>query len=516
MSKVAKQLLFDTEARNKLLAGLNKVADAVGSTLGPKGRNVTIWEPYGAPTVTHDGVTVAGAIDLEDKSEDSGAQLIKEAAQKTSNKAGDGTTVTSILTHAIAKEALQNIQAGMNPMVLKKEVEDSLQIALKELDNLKKEIKTDEEIEQIANISAADPEKGKKVAEAFKEVGNEGIITVEDGKSLETTVSYKQGMEIDRGYLSPYFVTNGDTVEAVIEDAYILLTDKRINYAKDLIPFIERFIQVSKNLVIFCGECVEEGMAFLVVNKLRGIINVVAVQAPAYGDRRIDELQDIAVLTGGQAILEDSGRSLDSVQIEELGRAEKVIVDRDKTVIINGKGDATGRIAELREQLKLANTDFDKQIKEQRLAKLAGSVAVIHIGAASDVEMKEKRKRFVNAINASKAAVSDGIVAGGEITLLALSKLDGLNPIFREALKQPFIRLVTNAGLDYAEVREKMAGKNYPYGIDVMDGEVKDLIRAGIIDPVKVTRSALENSVSVAGMVMTNNTIIAPIEKEEK
>jgi chaperonin GroEL len=519
MSKPVKALLFNTEARNKLLVGLNKVADAVGSTLGPKGRNVAIWEPYGAPLVTHDGVSVAGSIDLDDKFEDAGAQLIKEAAQKTSNKAGDGTTVTTVLTQAIVNEALQNIQAGANPMTLKEGIEDSLKIALKELEKLTKKIETDEEIEQIATISAADPEKGKIVAEAFKKVGAEGIITVEEGKAMETTIDFKQGMEIDRGYLSPYFVTNQETVEAVIDDPYILLTDKKINYAKDLVPFIERLLPVTKNLVVFCGECVEEGMAFLVVNKLRGNINVVAVQAPAYGDRRADELQDIALLTGGAAILEDSGRTLDSVQVEELGRAEKVIVDRDKTVIINGMGDATGRIAELREQLKIANTEFDKQIKGQRLAKLAGSVAVINVGAASDVEMKEKKKRFINAVNATKAAVSDGVVAGGEITLLKLSEIKELNPIFSRALRTPFDKLLNNAGYrsnDTEFVLMMSVKDGYPYGVDVMDGQVKDLLKAGIIDPVKVTRSALENAVSVAGMIMSTDSIIAPIEKEEK
>lgn len=514
MNKPVKELKFDTEARQKLLVGLNKVANAVGSTLGPKGRNVAIWEPYGAPRVLHDGVSVANSIDLEDKFEDSGAQLIKEAARKTNDKAGDGTTVTTVLTQAIVNEALQNIQAGANPMTLKEGIEDSLKVALKELEKLTKKIETDEEIEQIATISAASPEIGKMVAEAVKKVGSEGIITVEEGKGMETTVEYKQGMEIDRGYLSPYFVTNQETVECVIEDPYILLTDKKINYARDLLPFVEKFVQESKNLVIFCGECVEEGMALLVVNKLRGAINVVAVQAPAYGDRRVDELQDIALLTGGAAILEDSGRGLDSVEITELGRAEKVIVDRDKTVIINGKGDATGRIAELREQLKLANTEFDKQIKGQRLAKLAGSVAVINVGAATEVELRERKERVIDAVNATKAAVSDGIVAGGEITLLNLARnSDG---ILERAMREPFMKLMTNAGFKLMDVSANMAGKPYPYGIDVMDGEVKDLIAAGIIDPVKVTRSALENAVSVAGMIMSTDTVIAPVEKEEK
>lgn len=509
MVKPVKELKFDTEARNKLLIGLNKVADAVGSTLGPKGRNVAIWEPYGAPFVTHDGVSVAQSIDLEDKFEDAGAQLIKEAARQTSDKAGDGTTVTTILTQAIVNEALKNIQAGANPMNIKQELEDSLAEVLKELDNLKKDITTDEEIEQIASISAADPAKGRIVAEAFEKVGNEGIITVEDGKKIETTIEYKAGMEIDRGYLSPYFVTNEETVESIIEDPYILITDKKINYAKDLIPLVEKLLPVSKNLVIFCGECVEEGMAFLVMNKVRGYINVVVVQAPAYGDRRANELEDIAAATGGQAILEDSGRDFESIQVEELGRAEKVISDRDKTVIIKGAGDSSGRINELRAQLKIADTEFDKQIKGRRLAQLAGAIAVINVGAASDVEMKEKRKRFINAINSTKSAASDGIVAGGEITLFTLAR--GQDNILGRALKEPFKKLLTNAGFEYANYWKDI---DYPIGFDVVSGKMTDLIKAGIIDPVKVTRSALENSVSVAGMVISTNTIIAPVEKE--
>lgn len=512
MSKVTKELKFDIEARNKLLVGLNKVADAVSSTLGPKGRNVAIWEPYGPPRVLHDGVSVANAIELEDKFEDSGAQLIKEAARKTNDKAGDGTTVTTILTQAIVSEALQNITAGVNPMVLKEELEVSLQEALVELGHLTRTIKTPAETEQIATISAADPVIGKLVAEAIEKIGADGVITVEEGNKTFTEVEYKQGMEIDRGYLSPYFVTDQETVEAVIDDPYILITDRKINYAQDLLPFFEKFVKVSKNLVIFCGECVEEGMALLVVNKLRGNINVVAVQAPAYGNRRADELQDIAALTGGVAILEDSGRTVDSIEIEELGRAEKIIVDRDNTIIINGAGNATGRIDDLRKQLEKANTEFDKQIKQQRLAKLVGSVAVINVGAATEPELKEKKERVIDAVNATKAAVSDGIVAGGEITLLSLSKLG--NGIFSKALQQPFRKLISNAGLDLIEVVTKMGGVNYPQGIDVIDGQLKDMIEAGIIDPVKVVKSALENSVSVAGMILTNNTVIAPIEKD--
>lgn len=512
MSKVPKLLKFDTEARTKLLTGIETVAQAVGSTLGPKGRNVAINEPWGAPTITHDGVSVAGALNFEDPFEDMGAELIKEAARKTSDKAGDGTTVTTILTHAIVKEALHQIQAGANPMTLKSDLETSLSLILKELDTLKTDITTDEEIEHIATISAADAEKGKLVAEAFKQVGKEGTITIEDGNKIDTELILKEGMEIDRGYLSPNFINNNETVEAVIEDAYILITDKKLNYTRDVVPILEKV--PSKNLVIFAGEVVEEALATLVINKLGGShFNLVAVQAPAYGDRRIDELEDIASFTGGVAILEDSGRAMDSLQPEEFGRAERVVVDRDKTVIVKGAGDGSGRSNELRKQLKVANTEYDRQIKERRLANLNGKVAVISIGAASDVEQKEKRKRFINAINATKAAAADGIVAGGEITLLHLSEIKGVHPILAQALKQPFRRLIENAGIEYADVKSKV---HYPIGIDVMDGLDKDLLAAGVIDPVKVTRSALENAVSVAGMICSTNTLITDLKKEDK
>ena len=406
-------------------------------------------------------------------------------------------------------------------MTLKKEIEDSLSSVLKELEEIKKDITTDEEIMNIATISAADPEKGKIVAEALKKVGSDGVITVEAGKGSETTVEYKQGLEFDRGYAttSPYFVTDQERAEAVIEDPYILITDKRLNYAKDVLPIMQRLVEEtgSKDLVIIAGECVEEALATLVVNKLRGNIKALAVQAPAYGDRRIDELEDIAILTGGTAILEDSGRDIEGIQIAELGRANKVITDRDKTIILGGLGTGVKkRMDTLREQIKVSNTTWDKEIKEQRLAKLAGGVAVINVGAATEVELLEKKKRFVNAVNSTKSAIAEGIVAGGEITLVKLSYTKDLQPILRRALRQPFKRLVENAGLDLVDVWSEIKGKQYPYGIDVEDGEVKDLIATGIIDPVKVTRSALENSVSIACMVMTTDTLISELPKEKE
>lgn len=523
MTKFAKDIVFDQEVREKLLKGINILAKAVSSTLGPRSRNVAINNPHSTPEVYHDGVTVARRVNLIDPFEDMGAELIKEAAVKTNEVAGDGTTTATILAQAIINEAFKVIAAGTNPMLLKQEVEQALKVVLEQLKKLKKDVTTPEEIEQVAAISSADPVLGKLIGEAFNKVGKDGVITVEDGKSFETTVEYKQGMEIDRGYLSQYFKTNEDTLEAVIEDPYILLTDKRLNYGHELVPFLEMVLKSGKkNLVIFAGEVVEEALATLVVNKLRGNINVCAIQAPAYGDRRQHELEDLAILTGGKLLLEESGRELKSVTIEELGRADKITADIDKSVIINGHGSKEAidkRIAELKEQIKHANTDFDKLIKEERLAKLAGGVAVINIGSVTETELKEKRERVIDAINATKAASEEGIVAGGEITLLKLANLleiDTLGAkILKEALKQPFKRLLANSGMDYAEVRESLSGHIYPDGIDVMDGQIKNLIEAGVIDPAKVTRSALENACSVACTVMTTSTLITDM-KEEK
>lgn len=509
-------LKFDTEARKSLQRGMNVVADAVSATLGPRGHNVSIERPARnlAPLVLHDGVSVARSINLKDPFENMGAQLLKEAAIETNDVAGDGTTTSTILAQAIANRALE---AGGNSMVVKKEIEDSLKVVLKELDKLAKKIETDEEIEQVATISSADPELGKLVAEALSKVGKDGVVTVEEGKGFDTTVEYKQGMEIDRGYLSPYFVTDQDTVEASIEDPFVLLTDKKLNYAYQVVPFLEKFVKAGhKNLVIIAGEVVEEAMAALVINRLRGVVNVVAIQAPAFGGRRVDELGDLAVLMGATPLLEESGRELDSFELEELGQAGKVVSDRDKTVITDGKGnpeEIEKRIEHIRKQIEIANTEYDKDIKKQRLAKMAGGVAVINVGAVTEPELKEKKERVIDAVNATKAAISEGIVAGGEITLLTLSKLG--EGILYDALKQPFKRLIENSGMDYADIREQMAGKNYPFGVDVIDGKVKDLIKAGVIDPVKVTRSALENAVSVACLVLTTNVAIVD-DREEK
>lgn len=520
MAKFPQQLIFDIEARNKLLEGINILAKAVASTLGPRSRYVAINNPHSTPEVYRDGVTVARRINLKDPFQDMGAELLKAAAVKTNEVAGDGTTTSVILAQAIINEAFKVIAAGTNPMLLKQEIEEALKVVLEELKKLKKDVTTPEEIEQIATIASADPILGKLIGEAFNKVGKDGVITVEDGKSFETTVEYKQGMEIDRGYLSQYFKTNEDTLEAVIESPYIFLTDKRLNYGHELVPFLETFLKSgNKNLVIFAGEVVEEALATLVVNKLRGNINVCAIQAPAYGDRRQHELEDLAILTGGTILLEESGRELKSVTIEELGRADKIIADIDKSVIINGHGSKKAidkRITELKEQIKHANTDFDKLIKEERLAKLAGGVAVINVGSVTETELKEKRERVIDAINATKAASEEGIVAGGEITLFKLNKAPFIPELFRNALRQPFKKLLENSGMDYAEVLQKMAGHDYPEGIDVIDGQVKNLIECGIIDPARVIRAALENATSIAVMVMTTSCLITDIIKDDK
>jgi chaperonin GroEL len=533
MSKFIKTIVRDLEARDKMLKGMNILADAVGSTLGPRSRNVALDQAPDhdiPPTVLHDGVSVARGINLKDVHEDMGVRLLKSASLKTDEVAGDGTTGSTVIAQALVNEAFKNITAGENPMLLKQQIEEATKLVIEELKKLSKPIKTDEEIEQVATISAGDPVIGKLVSEAIKKVGKDGVISIENGSKIETTVDYKTGMEIDRGYAttSPYFQTNGETTEAIIEDPYILMTDRKLNFARDLSPFLERFIKEtkSKNLVIFAGEVIEEALQFLVVNKLRGHLNVLAVQAPAFGDRRIDELSDIAILTGGTAILEDAGRQVESVDITELGRADKIIADRDKTTIIGGKGDKDvikGRINDLRDQIKVANTPYDADIKEERLAKLAGSVAVINVGGLTETEVKEKRERVIDAKKATQAAIEEGIVAGGEITLLNMAtKLEYQlvsnnlgEKILIEALKAPFKRLMTNSGFDYADIREKMSGHVYPEGIDVTDGQIKDMIKSGIIDPTKVARSAIENAVSVATLAMTTNTLITDIIRDK-
>lgn len=524
---MAKTLKFDLEAREKLRAGANILAQAVAATLGPKGRNVALDKKWGAPQVVHDGVTVAKEIELEDPFENMGAQLLKEAAQKTNDVAGDGTTTAVVIGRAILNEGLKNIQAGANPMILKRGIEKAVSVVVQKLKNMSKKLSTPEEVEQVATISAQDPEIGRLIAEALGKVGKDGVVTVEEGKGMEMNVEYKEGMEFDKGYISPYFVSDPDKMEASIEDPYILITDKKLSSMQEFLPFLEKFVQVSKNLVIMADEVEGEALATLVVNKLRGTFNVLAVQAPGFGDRRKEMLQDVAVLTGGMVISEDTGRKFESVEITDLGRAGRVTSTKDDTLIIDGKGSKqaiTGRIAQIRTQLDKTDSEFDKEKLQERLAKLTGGVAVVNVGAATEIELKEKKLRVEDAVNATRAAIEEGIIPGGEIALIRAAlvletlKVDGEEAIgvgiVRKALDEPFKELVGNAGLDVGLLLARVKDSNGNLGVDVLSGEVVDLIKAGIIDPVKVARSALENGASAAVMMLTTNALVA--EKPEK
>lgn len=520
MSKILK---FDSEAREKLLKGINTLTEAVASTLGPKGRNVAIDKKWGAPSIVHDGVTVAKEIELEDPFENMGAQLVKEAASKTNDVAGDGTTTATILTQAIVSEGLKNIQAGANPMVLRRGIDLAVTTLVEELRKMSKKLTTPEEITQVATISAQNEEIGRIISDAIARVGKDGVITVEEGKTLEMSVDYKEGMEFDKGYQSPYFVTDSDKMEASLEDPYILITDKKISAMADLMPFLEKFVAVSKTLVIIAEEVEGEALTTLVLNKLRGAFNVLAVSAPGFGDRRKQMLEDIAILTGGTVISEEIGRKLDSTEIEDLGRAARVTADKDNTLIVDGKGSKKAieaRIAQIRKEMAASDSEFDKEKLQERLAKLTGGVAVINVGAASEIEMREKKERVVDAVAATKAAIEEGIVAGGEIALLRVAKaLDSLKmvvdeekvgvEIVKKAIEQPFRKLIENAGMDVGIALAKVVDAALNMGIDVNDGKLKDLVKAGVIDPVKVTRTALQNAASVAIMVMTTNVLIA-------
>lgn len=509
------KLLFGTKARTKLLKGINIVADAVKVTLGPKSSNVGINNANGAPDIIHDGVGVARRIDLMDEFEDMGAQLLKEAAIKTNKISGDGTTTSTIIAQKLCNLGHELIVGGANPMTLKTEVEEASKFVVSELKKLSREVKGEKEIEKVATISSADPKIGKIVSEAITKTGEDGVIDIEIGKGVETEVEYKQGMEIDRGFKSQYFINKQDTLEAVIEDAYVLITDKKINHALELAPFMNNFLKHAKNLVII-GEVEEEALATLVVNRLKGVLNVLAIQPPAFGDRQIHELEDIASLVGGTVITVDSGRSLDTVTIEELGRADKISADVDRTIILGGKGNQKlrkQRIEDLKEQIKNAKNEYDKEIKKQRLSKLTGSAAIIKIGGVTEAELPDKKERVIDAVSAAKASIDEGIVAGGQISFLTISQLKSWPQtqgarLLREAIKEPFKILVENTGYDYAESFVKISPIKYPIAIDVTDGEVKDMIEAGVIDPTKVARSSVENAVSVASMAWTTKVLI--------
>ena len=531
---MAKQLQFTQDARASLKMGVDKMANAVKTTLGPKGRNVAVDKKFGAPTVTHDGVTVAREIELEDPFENMGAQLLKEAATKTNDIAGDGTTTSVVIAQAIVTEGLKNIAAGANPMLLKRGLEKGVDAVVAELKSQAVEVKGKEEIANIAGISAADAEIGELIAEVHDKVGRDGVITVEESKGLEFEKEYVEGMQIDRGYISAYFVTNADRMEAIIEDAYILITDKKISAITDILPVLEKLVQVSKNLVIVAEDIDGEALATLVVNKLRGTINVLGVKAPGFGDRRKAMLEDIAILTGGKVISEEVGRKLDSTTVADLGRARRVTSNKDETTFVEGHGSQEGilaRVKQIKALIEETTSDFDKEKLNERLAKLAGGVAIIRVGAATEIELKEKKHRVEDALSAARAAVEEGILPGGEVALLnavkALDKvqatgdeLTGVN-ILRRALEEPFRQLVANAGQDggvmLEGVRRKQAeSKSGTWGYDVIKNEIVDLVKTGIIDPAKVTRSALENGASVAAMILTTEALITDLPEKDK
>ena len=527
----AKQLKFSDDARQALVRGVNILAKAVIITLGPKGRNVALDKKWGAPSVVHDGVSVAKEIDLQDPFENMGAQLVKQAAEKTNDAAGDGTTTSTALAAAIVNQGMKNITAGGNPMAIKRGIDQGVEALVGEIKKISKPIKGHDEISQVATISAGDAEIGAKIAEALDKVGRDGVVTVEEGKGLTIDIEYKDGMEFDKGYASPYFVTDPAKMEAAIEDPYILITDKKITSIQDLLPFLENFIKVSKSLVIIADDLEGEALATLVVNKLRGSFNILAVKAPGFGDRRKSLLEDIATLIGGTVISEDTGRTFEGVKIEDLGRADKVWADKDNCRIIGGKGAKSaisGRIAQIKEELSHTTSDYDREKLEERLAKLAGGVAVINVGAATEVEMNDRKERVKDAVGATKAAVEEGIVPGGEVTLIRAAKaLDTLKltgdekvglDILRHALEQPFRWLVKNSGLDDGYyLKLVVEAKEADFGVNVANGgQTGSMTKFGIIDPAKVVRSALQNAASVATMILTTEALVTTLpEKTE-
>ena len=524
---MAKQLIYSEEARKKLLNGVNKLADAVATTLGPKGRNVALDKKWGAPNVVHDGVTVAKEIDLEDPFENMGAQLIKEAASKTNDVAGDGTTTATILAQAIVEEGLKNITAGVNPMILKKGLETGVETVVETLKKNAKKISNKEEYAQVATISAADTTIGKMIAEALEKVGSDGVVTVEESRGLETSVEYKEGMEFDRGYVSAYFVTDPAKMEASIEAPHVLITDKKISAISDLLPLLEKLVQLSKNLVIIADDVEGEALATLVVNKIRGTMNVLAVKAPGFGDRRKEMLEDIAILTGGTLISEDIGIKFESVTPDMLGSADRVTSDKDNTVVVGGKGAKNkieARIAQIRTQIEKTTSEFDKEKLEERLAKLAGGVAVVNVGAATEIELKEKKERVNDAVQATKAAIEEGFVVGGEVALLQAAKelekikLEGDSGvgirILHDALHRPIRKLAENAGVDAGWVVREVEAGSGNFGFNALTGEFEDLVKAGVIDPVKVTRSAVQNAASVGMMILTTEALVTDIPEK--
>ncbi len=525
-----KEVIFDEEAREKLKRGVQKLTDAVRITLGPKGRYVILGKEFGSPTAVDDGATIAEEQEYADEFENMGAQLVKEVAKETNEVAGDGTTTATVLAHAIIMEGLKNVTAGANPMQVKKGLERACEVVVEELTKMSKDLKGKEEMARVATISSKDPEIGRIIADAMEKVGEDGVITVEESDTINTYYEIVEGMQFDRGYLSPYFITNAEKMEAELKEPYILITDHELKKAKDLVPILEKVAQAGKPLLVI-GEDVEgEALTTLVINKLRGTLQSVAVKAPGFGDRRKAMLQDIAILTGGQVISKEAGMSLESATLDMLGRAEKVRVDDDNTTIIGGKGnkkDIEGRIEQIKKQMENTDSDYDREKLQERMAKLAGGVAIIKVGAATEAELEEKKHRMEDALEATKAAVEEGILPGGGVALLNASKaldklqLDGDQQlgikILKKALEAPTKQLAENAGYEGNIVVEKIKGLKEGTGFDVMKEEYVDMMKAGIIDPTKVTKSAVLNSVSVAGMMLTTGALVAQIEvKEDK
>ena len=528
----AKQLLFDEAARQEILKGVEILAKAVKATLGPKGRNVVIDKKFGSPTITKDGVTVAKEIELANPYQNIGAQLVREVASKTSDIAGDGTTTATVLAEAIYREGLKHVTAGANPVSLQRGIQKAVEAAAEQLAKIAKKVKDKEEIKQVATVSANwDTAIGDIIAEAMDKVGKDGTITVEEAKSIETTLDVVEGMQFDKGYLSPYFVTNAETLEVKQDDAYILLYEKKISSLKDLLPILEKVAKTGKPLLIVSEEVEGEALATLVVNKLRGTINVCAVKAPGFGDRRKAMMEDIAILTGGRLITEDLGIKLDSLELSDMGRAKSVLVEKENTTIIEGHGknsEIQGRVNQIRRQIEETTSDYDREKLQERLAKLAGGVAVIHVGAATETEMKEKKARVEDALHATRAAVEEGIVAGGGVALIrTLPAIEALKlsitdeqigvDIVRRAIEAPLRELARNAGVEGGLIVQEVKRRKGNEGYNVATGEYEDLVKAGVVDPKKVTRSALQNASSIAGLLLTTEAVITEIpEKKEK
>jgi chaperonin GroEL len=527
---MAKQLKFEAEARDQLRRGVDQLANAVKVTLGPRGRNVILDKKFGAPTITNDGVTIAKEVELKEPYENMGAQMVKEVATKTNDVAGDGTTTAIILAQAIVKQGMKNVAAGTNPMFMKRGIQQAVETAVAEIKKKSKQIKSRGEIASVATISANnDPVIGELISDAMEKVGKNGVITVEEAKGMETTLEVVEGMQFDRGYLSPYFVTDAERMEVSLEDAYILIHDKKISSMKDLLPILEKVAQLNKPLLIIAEDVEGEALATLVVNKLRGTLQVAAVKAPGFGDRRKAMLEDIAILSGGRVLSEEAGFKLENATVTDLGRAKRISIDKDDTTIVEGhgkKGDIQGRIAQIQNQVEETTSDYDKEKLRERLAKLSGGVAVINVGAASEIEMKEKKARVEDALAATRSAVEEGIIPGGGVTMLhackAVEKLDlegeervGAEIVAR-ALEEPLRQIATNAGEEGSLVVEKIRAASFGHGFNAATGKFGDMLRFGIVDPAKVARSALQNAASVASLILTTEAVVTDIPEEEK